>query len=63
MEKRIEMLEQKVDLLTTLVDSQDQIIKNMMIQISLMNESGKLTNKRIDNVINTLKIFKDEPTE
>lgn len=58
MEKRIEMLEQRVDLLTELVDGQNQIINCMMREISLISDSGKLTNKRIDSVVNTLKIFK-----
>lgn len=59
MEKRIEMLEQQIGLLTTLIENQDEIIKNLQLQISLINDSGKLTNKRIDNVVNILKILKD----
>ncbi len=63
MEKRIEMLEQQISLLTTLIENQDEIIKNLQLQISLINDSGILTNKRIDNVINILKVLKDETTE
>lgn len=61
--EKIEMLEQQVDLLTKLIENQDEIIKNLQKQISLINDSGRLTNKRIDNVINILKILKDESTE